>query len=103
MTSLITDEIKYQLFNAIYTMITENFLETDDVEQNKMMEQIIIDNPCVFISYGLLYNVVNSPDFHVNNNIRVELLEYAWKQLIDDTFNTEFHNYFWYLSVMHLK
>lgn len=100
MTSLITDDMKYQLFNAIFINIKGN-LETDDVEQNEIMEQLIVENPCVFISYGLLYNIVNS--LELNNNIQIELLDYAWSHLLDNTLLTEFQNYLFCLSVRHLK
>lgn len=106
MTSLITDDMKYQLFNAIFINIKEN-LETDDVEQNEIMEQMILENPSVFISYGLLYHVVNTLEINnnpeININIQLELLDYAWKHLLDNTLLTEFQNYLFCLSVQHLK
>lgn len=100
MTNLITDEMKYQLFDSLFTKLKEN-LETDDVEQNEIMEQLIVENPSIFISYGLLYHVVNT--LEINNNIQVELLDYAWKHLLNDTLLTEFQNYLFYISVKSLK
>jgi len=100
MTNLITDEMKYQLFDSLFTKLKEN-LETDDVEQNEIMEQLIVENPSIFISYGLLSHVVNT--LEINNNIQVELLDYAWKHLLNDTLLTEFQNYLFYISVKSLK
>ena len=106
MTTLITDDIKYQLFDTLFTKLKES-LETDDVEQNEIMEQMILENPSVFISYQLLYHVVNTLEINnnpeININIQLELLDYAWKHLLGNTLLTEFQNYLFGISVQHLK
>lgn len=99
MTSLITDEIKYQLFDAIVTKLKDE-LKTDD-EYNDIMENMILDNPTIFISYGFLYYIVNY--IEIDTNQKVDLLDYAWKHWCENTLITEFQNYFLYLSVSHLK
>ena len=100
MTSLITDEIKYQIFDALLTKLKEE-LDTGDEEYNDIMEKMIIDNPSIFISYGLLHHVIHSIEIDIH--ILREVIDEAWKQILDNKFLTDFKEYFLYTSVPILK
>lgn len=100
MTSLITEEIKSTLFNAVFIKLKEH-LEMDDEVDNEIMEHLIIENPSTYISYALLDNILQMLD--IDQATCNELAEYVRQNIFNNKFNQEFQNYATILSVKQLK
>lgn len=94
----ITDEIKFLLFDALFDKLKEE-LECDNDEDNIIMEQMIINNSYIFVSYNLLHYVVYF--IEIEENKKQELFDYTWTHKSE--FIKDFQNYILYFSVPHLK
>ena len=66
------------------------------------MEKMILEDPSVFVSYGLLYYVVLHKT-EIDIEILREVADEVWNQMLDNTFLADFQNYFLYLSAPTLK
>ena len=101
MTTLLTDEIKYQIYEELLIQLKKE-LQTDNEEHDDIMEKMILEDPSVFVSYGLLYYVVVNK-IEIDIEILREVADEVWNQMLDNTFLADFQNYFLYLSAPTLK
>jgi hypothetical protein len=101
MTTLLTNEIKYQIYEELLIQLKKE-LQTDNEEHDDIMEKMILEDPSVFVSYGLLYYVVVNK-IEIDIEILREVADEVWNQMLDNTFLADFQNYFLYLSAPTLK